>query len=137
MISFLNRRVLRSRVLGRRICPFLFESTTDRFPIVTHALTQNATGQHEFGSLDRRATVALTALPLPWSRVQGCTRRAAQGMDHASGQLRVEVERVVLVSDDAAKQPHHEYEMRVTIGARSWTVRHRYREFDAPRMSAA
>ena len=57
MISFLNGRLLRSRVLGGRICPFLFESTADRFPIVTHALTQNATWRHGFGSLDRRATI--------------------------------------------------------------------------------
>ena len=53
--------------------------------------------------------------------------------------LRVEVERVVLVSGGAgadggasaaAPKPHHEYEMRVSVGARSWTVRRRYREFD-------
>ena len=56
MISFLNRRVLRSRVLPPRICPFLLQSTTDRFSIVTHALTQNASWVHEFGSFNRRAT---------------------------------------------------------------------------------
>ena len=69
MISFLNRRVLRSRVLGGRICPFLFESTTDRFPIVTHALTQNAMTPGGFGSLDRRATSAFVG-PIFWRFVQ-------------------------------------------------------------------
>ena len=85
MISFLNRRVLRSRVLPPRICPFLFESTTDRFPIVTHALTQNATGLHRFGWLNRRATN-----PAPYSHAvqeavqsdtPGTARKHASNLD--------------------------------------------------------
>ena len=50
--------------------------------------------------------------------------------DDSVGRLRVEVERVVLVSPGGARAAHHEYEMRVSIGPRSWTVRRRYREFD-------